>query len=84
MLIEYDVNETLYEALEGALRDFCGELNHLFIHAIYEPEDDGGPHEGQYLAAVDLYEPGETYRVWFEINPDDVIIIGDTKRWLMG
>jgi hypothetical protein len=78
IMLEY--NETLYEALEGALRDFCGEINYIFIHAIYEPEDDGGPYEGQYCAAMDLYEPGMTYRVYFEINPDDVIIIGDVER----
>lgn len=81
-MLTYD--EKLYEALEGALRDFCGELNYIFIHAVYEPEDDGGPYEGQYCAAVDLYEPGETYRVYFEINSDDVLIIGDAKRWFMG
>lgn len=81
-MLEYD--EKLYEALEGALRDFCGEINYIFIHAIYEPDDDGGPHEGQYCAGVDLCEPGETYRVYFEINPDDVIIIGGTERWFMG
>ena len=81
-MLEYD--EKLYEALEGALRDFCGEINYIFIHAIYEPDDDGGSHEGQYCAGVDLHEPGETYRVYFEINPDDVIIIGGTERWFMG
>lgn len=81
-MLEYD--EKLYEALEDALRDVCGEMNYIFINAIYEPEDDRGPHEGQYRATVDLYEPGETYHVYFTINDDDMLIIGDTKRWFMG
>lgn len=81
MLVE---NEKLYEALEDALRDVCSEVGHMFIHGIYEPEDDGGPYEGQYRAAVDLYEPGETYRVYFTVNDDGVIIVGDIRRWFMG
>lgn len=77
-------DEKLYKALEDVLLDVCGGFTYIFIHAIYEPEDDGGPHEGQYDAAVDLYEPGETYHVYFEINSNDVIIIDGTERWFMG
>ena len=81
MLIEY---EKLYEALENALRAFYVEDVHVFVHAIYESDDDGGPHEGMYRAAADLHEPGKTYHVWFIVNDDDSISIDCVERWFMG
>lgn len=81
MLIE---NEKLYEALESALRALYTEHEYVFVHAIYEPDDDGGPHEAMHLAAVDMHEPGKTYRVYFIINDDDSITIDAAERWFMG
>lgn len=81
MLIE---NEKLYEALENALRAFYIPDKYIFIHAIYEPDDDGGPHEGMYDAAADLHERGKTYHVWFTVNDDDSILIDAIERWYMG
>ena len=75
MLIE---NEVLYTALEYALRVFYNVNGYVFVHAIYEPD------EGMYHAAADLYEPGETYHVYFVINDDDSIAIDHTERWMMG
>lgn len=81
MLIE---NEKLYEALESALRAFYNPGEYVFVHAIYEPDDDGGPHEGMYDAAVDLHERGKTYHVWFIVNDDDSIMVDCVERWFMG
>jgi hypothetical protein len=82
MLIE---DNKLYEALESALRAFYNADEYVFVHAIYEPDDDGGPHEALYLAAVDLHEPGKTYRVWFVVNDDhETIMIDSVERWHMG
>lgn len=81
MLID---NEKLYEALESSLKTLYSEDEYVFIHAIYEPDDDGGPHEGMYDAAADLHEPGETYHVWFVVNNDDSIAIDGVERWFMG
>lgn len=81
MLIE---NEKLYEALESNLRGFYNSGEYTFVHAIYEPDDDGGPHEGMYHAAVDLHAEGETYHVWFVVNDDDSLAIDTIERWFMG
>lgn len=77
-------NEKLYEALESALRALYSEAEYVFVHAIYEPDDDGGPHEGIYHAAADLHEPGETYHVYFVVNDGDNITIDAVERWFMG
>lgn len=76
-------NEKLYEALEAALRARCVDEEYIFVRAIYEPEDDGGPHSGYYSAGVDLYEPGETYRVYF-ITTENGVAIDSIRRWFMG
>lgn len=81
MLIE---NENLYKALEADLRAFYPEGTYVFVNAIYEPDDDGGPHEGMYHAAVDLLEAGMTFHVWFVVNEDDSIYIDQIDRWMMG
>ena len=81
MLIE---NEKLYDALESALRAFYSVDEYVFVHAIYEPDDDGGPHEGMYHAAADLHEAGITYHVYFAVNDDDSITIDGVERWMMG
>lgn len=81
MLID---NEKLYEALESALRALYSEDEYIFIHAIYEPDDDGGPREGMYDAAADLHGPGETYHVYFVVNDDNSITIDAVERWRMG
>lgn len=81
MLIE---NEKLYEALECSLRALYNANEHIFVHAIYEPDDDGGAHEGMYHAAADLHGLGETYHVYFIINDDDSIMVDAIERWYMG
>ena len=81
MLIE---NERLYVALEKKLKETYTNRAFIDVHAIYEPDDDGGPHEGMYHAAVDLLEPGVTYHVWFVVNDDDSILVDDIERWFMG
>ena len=81
MLIE---NDKLYDALECVLtKIFLGGV-YVKVFAIYEPDDDGGKHEGMYHAAVDMYRRGETYHVWFVVNDDDSITISDQERWYMG
>lgn len=81
MLIE---NKKLYEALEGSLREVCGPDGYVFAYAIYEPDDDGGPHEGMYHAAADMHEPGVAYHVWFTVTDDDRVVIDDIERWRIG
>ena len=81
MLID---NEKLYRALEDNLMAFYNSGVYVFVHAIYEPHDDGGPHEGMYHAAADLHERGDTYHVWFIVNDDDSILVDSIERWYMG
>lgn len=81
MLIE---NEKLYEALEGVLKNVYPDSEYVFVYAIYEPDDDGGPNEAFYHAVFDLHEPGETYHVYFVVNDDDSLLLNDVERWFMG
>ena len=76
-------NEKLYEALESALRNFYNIDDYVFVHAIYEPDDEDKAHEGMHHAAVDLHEPGITYHVWFIVGEAD-ILLNSSERWLMG
>lgn len=71
-------NKKLYEDLERALRTFYADVEYMYIHAIYEPD------EVIYDSAVDIHEPGETYHVYFTINDDASIIINGVERWFMG
>ena len=81
MLIE---NEKLYKALENTLRTIYSDNEYVFVHAIYEPDDDGDKYEGLYHAGVDLHKRGETYHVYFAINDDDSITIDTVERWYFG
>lgn len=78
MLIE---NENLYHALDKKLRTFYDKDEYVFVHAIYEPDDE--IHNGMYHAAVDLHEPGVTYHVYFIAN-NDHIIVDTIEHWRMG
>lgn len=77
-------NEKLYEALERHIKAIFHEDTYVHIHAVYEPDDDGGPHEGYYHAAVDVYEPGMTYHVYFLVADDDNLLVDIADRWFMG
>ena len=77
-------NEKLYDALENALRAIYAEDEYVHVHAIYEPEGNGGPREEMYDAAADLHEPGRTYHVYFIANDDSSIMIDGIERWHMG
>lgn len=84
MLVE---DKKIYESLENGIREYfacMGDAFYFYIHAIYEPEYDGGPHDGKYHAAVDLYEEGLTYHCWFAVNIDGSITGDALERWYMG
>lgn len=77
-------NKKLYDALESALRTFYTEGEYVHVHAIYEPEGNGGSREEMHDAAADLHEPGLTYHVYFIANDDGSIMIDAVERWYMG
>lgn len=55
------------------------------IHAIYDPdEEETGIYKGCYLAAVDLFKPGMTFRVYFTLDENGEIDIFDVSRWRFG
>lgn len=75
MLIE---NQELYQTLESAIKNMFVE-----IHAIYAP-DGGEPYPDCYLAAVDLFSPGTTYKLYFKINENGQIQVEYLGRWYFG
>ena len=68
-------DETLYELFRHKTGSACVDL-----HAIYAPEENLTP---CFSAAVDLFEHGLTFRVYFNIQNDTIEII-DLKRWWFG
>ena len=53
------------------------------IHVIYEP--DGGHAFGDcYCAAVDLFHPGMTFRIYFTLEKDNQIKVKHAERWYFG
>lgn len=71
---------SLRETLNGFFQNLYYD-----IHAIYDPEGLGASYLGNcYTAAVDLFEPGMTFKVYFKILDDGAIKIIDIHRWYMG
>ena len=74
MLVE---NEDLYRSLEKTISQMYCE-----VHAIYEP--DGAAINGDcFCAAVDLFKPGFTFKIYFRTNEDNIEIV-DMYRWYSG
>lgn len=74
---ELTKEKALYEQLQTAIREMHSE-----IHAIYEP--DGSEFFGDcYCAAVDLFSPAFTFRVYFKIV-DGELDIQHVERWNFG
>lgn len=68
------------------LNKFIGNL-YIDIHAIYYPESKTpnrtNPFSDCYLAAVDLFREGNTFRLYFKIN-DDGIRVEWLEKWWFG
>ena len=52
------------------------------IHAVYEPEGSK-PFGAFFCAAVDLFKPGLTFRIWFKLE-NDVPVVEWAERWHFG
>ena len=75
MLIE---NKELYQTLENTIKNV-----HFEIHAIYKP-DESEPFPDCYMAAVELFTIGPTYRLYFKINENNQIEVEHLERWFFG
>ena len=75
MLVE---NQERYQALENAIKNI-----HFKIHAIYEP-DPSEPFPDCYMAPVELFTFGQTYRLYFKINENNQIEVEHLERWYFG
>lgn len=71
--MDLNENTALYSALENSIRNI-----HFEIHAIYEPEENGW-----YCAAVDLFKPGLTFKLYFTLENGE-ISVRDLARWWFG
>ena len=65
---------TLYSVLGNSLRNA-----YYRSHAIYGPDE-----RGWFCAAVDLFEPGITFRIYFTAERNHSIQIQDAERWFIG
>lgn len=68
-------SQELYTAMEKSLQNV-----HFEIHAIYEPDGDSGWH----CAAVDLFRPGMTFRLYFTLRENHEIYVEHMERWYFG
>ena len=73
MLVE---NENLYRSLEKTISQMYCQ-----VHAIYEP--DGAAINDCFCAAVDLFKPGFTFKIYFRTIEDNIDII-DISKWYFG
>ena len=70
-------NEGLYKAVADAFGACCIE-----VHAIYAPDNDYWP--GWLTAAVDLFRPGKTFRVYFSHEGNNQVRVEDIMEWRFG
>ena len=70
--------QELYQLIENTMKN-----PHVELHAIYEPEA-GDPVPDCYLAAIDLFKTGQTYRLYFKIDENDQIEVVHLERWRFG
>lgn len=70
--------QELYAAFEKEIKNIYFE-----VHAIYAPGNDSRWPDW-YCAAVDLFAPGITFRVYFTLNNDRQIQFQDVNRWYFG
>ena len=68
------MKDLVREAIEESFQSIYFE-----VHAIYEPEE-----HGWYTAAVDLFQPGMTFRVYFTLTEEKKIQVENAERWFMG
>jgi len=66
--------DAIFEAITQLLRGL-----HFEIHAVYEPDE-----RGWYCAAVDLFYPGMTFRIYFTLDESGQIKVHDVNRWYFG
>lgn len=72
------VSEEIFEKFESFIKNM-----HFEVHAVYEP--DGSKIYGDcYLAAVDLFQEGTTYKVWFKLSEDGTPCVEHVERWWFG
>ena len=70
-------DEGFYKAIMDAFRGCAVE-----VHAVYMPEKASLP--GWFSAAVDLFRPGQTYRVYFSHEGNHRVRIEHLERWFFG
>lgn len=70
--------QELYQLIENTMNNL-----HVELHAIYEPEV-GEPLPDCYMAAIDLFKPGQTYRLYFKIDENGQIDVVHLERWFFG
>lgn len=76
-MIMLSENKELYNCFENGILEM-----YFKIHAIYEP-DMSAINGDCFCAAVDIFKPGFTFRIYFKLI-DNTIIIVDVDRWFMG
>ena len=74
----FSENQELYQTLINAIQNI-----HFKIHAIYDP-DRNTPFADCYMAAVELFTFGQTYRLYFKINENNQIEVEHLERWYFG
>ena len=55
----------------------------LEVHAVYESGSNSFRPEW-HLAAVDLHQPGQTYKVYFTLDENGAIQVQHLERWYFG
>ena len=76
-LNEVLTEDTSVSAVWNAVKQMMDGLYYK-LHTIYEPDE-----HGWNCAAVDLFRPGMTFRLYFETGENNMIDIKHMERWFM-
>lgn len=71
-------NQELYKQLQSTVQNL-----YVDIHAVYESGTNTACPKW-YCAAVVLFRPGMTFRLYFAVGEDGKLKVQEVSRWWMG
>lgn len=66
------------DIIYAGIEDFFQNM-YVKLHAVYGPEENGW-----YCAAVDLFDPGMTFRIYFTLKEENQVVVEEVQRWFIG
>ncbi len=71
IVLDYTINKQFRNAMKCSFHK---------VRAIYEPLGYG-PYGECYIAAIDMFKPGMTFRLYFKVNGDGTFYAEHIEKW---